>query len=109
MRVQAAIEEKLNEALEPEELRLINESGNHSVPPGSESHFNAIIIASAFEGKSLVQRHRTVYAALGEELQQTIHAFTMKTFTPAEWRASKDTDNSSPSCRGGSKEELSRE
>lgn len=50
-------------------------------------HFDATIVASAFEGKSRVQRHQIVYAALGTHMGGSIHALSFKTFTPAEYAA----------------------
>ena len=106
MRIQQQIEQKLIAALAPQRLALSNESHSHNVPEGSESHFNAIIVAEAFEGKSLVQRHRAVYGAIGEELRNEIHAFTMKTYTPREWQATGgEAENPAPKCRGGAKRE----
>jgi BolA protein len=106
MRVQRQIEQKLQVAFEPERLAIVNESGNHNVPEGSESHFNAIIVSAAFEDQNLVQRHRAVYGAIGEELRTEIHAFTMKTLTPAEWEAAGgEAENPAPKCRGGAKRE----
>lgn len=52
-----------------------------------EIHFEALIVSSAFVGKSLVQRHQMVYATLGERMQVEIHALAMKTLTPDEWQA----------------------
>ena len=52
---------------------------------GDGRHFYATIVASAFEGLRLVQRHQKVYAGLGERMKEEIHALSMKTFTPAEW------------------------
>lgn len=54
---------------------------------GDGQHFQAIIVSAAFEGRSRVQRHQMVYAALGERMREEIHALSMKTLTPAEWRA----------------------
>ncbi|HEX5611857.1 MAG TPA: BolA family protein [Burkholderiales bacterium] len=54
---------------------------------GDGQHFQAIIVSAAFEGRSRVQRHQLVYAALGERMREEIHALSMKTLTPAEWRA----------------------
>lgn len=51
---------------------------------GCGGKFNAVIVSSDFEGKSLLQRHRLVNGALSEELK-TIHAFSQKTFTPQQW------------------------
>jgi len=41
-------------------------------------------VSSAFAGKSLIQRHRLVMAALAEEMNGPIHAFTLDAFTPDE-------------------------
>jgi acid stress-induced BolA-like protein IbaG/YrbA len=49
-------------------------------------HFEAIVISDAFVGKSLIQQHRMVYAALGERMQnEEIHALSLKTYTPDAW------------------------
>ena len=98
------IEAKLIDALGPERLALVNESHGHNVPKGSETHWNAIIVSDQFRDKSLIERHRAVYDALGDELREGIHALTMKTLTPEEWQAAGgEVANPAPPCRGGSK------
>lgn len=52
---------------------------------GDGRHFSALIVARAFEGKSRVQRHQLVYAALGERMREQVHALSMRTLTPAEY------------------------
>lgn len=47
-------------------------------------HFEALVISPAFEGKPMLQRHRMVYATLGERMGGEIHALSLKTMTPAE-------------------------
>ena len=54
---------------------------------GDGQHFQAVIVAAAFDGRSRVQRHQLVYAALGERMREEIHALSMRTLTPAEWAA----------------------
>ncbi len=54
---------------------------------GDGQHFQALIVSRAFDGKSRVQRHQLVYAALGERMREEIHALSMKTLTPQEWKA----------------------
>jgi acid stress-induced BolA-like protein IbaG/YrbA len=50
-------------------------------------HFEASVISEAFAGKSLVQQHRLVYAALGERMErEEIHALSLKTYTPEAWQ-----------------------
>ena len=51
---------------------------------GDGQHFQALIVAHAFEGKSRVQRHQLVYRALGDRMREEIHALSMQTLTPAE-------------------------
>jgi stress-induced morphogen len=51
---------------------------------GTKDHWKATIISAAFAGKSLIQRHRMVNAALSEELKGPIHALTMDLKTPDE-------------------------
>ena len=55
---------------------------------GDGEHFQALVVSRAFEGKSRVQRHQLVYAALGERMREEIHALSMRTLTPEEWRGS---------------------
>ena len=54
---------------------------------GDGQHFQALVVASAFAGKSRVQRHQLVYRALGERMREEIHALSMRTLTPEEWRS----------------------
>jgi stress-induced morphogen len=51
---------------------------------GGGDHYAALVVSTAFEGKSLVDRHRAVYAALGEAMRVDVHALALDTFTPAE-------------------------
>jgi acid stress-induced BolA-like protein IbaG/YrbA len=51
---------------------------------GDGQHFEAVVVSAAFEGKSRLERHRLVYAALGDRMRQRVHALSMKTLTPEE-------------------------
>lgn len=102
---QAQITSKLQAALTPLHLEVVNESHLHGRLPGSESHFRVLVVAEAFVGKSLVAQHRMVHEILRDELHHAVHALTLQTLTPLEW--DKDHENrriSSPVCRGGSKQ-----
>ena len=57
----------------------------HLAVDGDGAHFQAVIVAAAFTGKSRVQRHQIVYAALGDRMREEIHALSMQTLTPVEW------------------------
>ncbi|MFO0661851.1 MAG: BolA family transcriptional regulator [Polyangiaceae bacterium] len=52
---------------------------------GTKDHFEGVIVSSAFAGKTPVNQHRLVYAALGDAMKARIHAFTFKTYTHDVW------------------------
>ena len=54
---------------------------------GDGQHFQALIVSDEFAGRNRVQRHQLVYAALGERMREEIHALSMRTLTPEEWKA----------------------
>lgn len=51
-----------------------------------DDHLAAVVVSSAFEGKSLLEQHEMVYDALGEAMTNEIHAMELKTLTPDESR-----------------------
>lgn len=104
MRIKDNIEHKL-QILQPEFLEVINESHNHNVPPGSESHFKVIVVTNAFQRKMLVTRHRIVNDILADELAHSIHALALYTMTMEEWLKKGENSNVSPPCLGGSASE----
>jgi len=59
----------------------------HLEVSGDGQHFQALVVSAAFAGKSRVQRHQLVYAALGERMRAEIHALSMQTLTPEEFKA----------------------
>ena len=91
MHVQQKIKEKLEAAFAPDRLLIENDShkhAHHAAMKGAantgESHFTVTIIASAFAGRSRVDRQRMVYAVLAEELAGPIHALALKVAAPGE-------------------------
>ena len=52
---------------------------------GTKDHYEAVIVAPEFEGRSRVEQQRLVFAALGELMDGPIHALTFKTYTPEKW------------------------
>ena len=104
MTTKAIIEEKLLSAFSPLYLDVINESNNHNVPPGSESHFKVIIVTNNFAEERLIKRHRSVNKILAEELAEKIHALALHTYTEKEWKDYyADNTPLSPNCLGGGK------
>jgi len=100
--MQQTIISKLEKALSPEHLKVIDESHMHNVPDGSESHFKVVIVSDNFKDKLPVARHRMVNKALEEELKREIHALALHTLTMEEW-FEKGKAPESPPCEGGGK------
>lgn len=98
MNIQQVIEEKLTQVLIPDHLEVINESVNHNVPLGSESHFKVTLVAKSFENQGLLERHRTVNKILADELSGVVHAIALHTYTEAEWRDRNGDTPLSPPC-----------
>ena len=103
MKVQATIEQKLANDFNPLHLEVINESSNHNVPEGSESHFKVVVVSPTFDGKNLLGRHRLINATLADELKGIIHALAIHTYTEDEWKEESNGAPMSPPCLGGGK------
>lgn len=53
---------------------------------GTKDHYQVTVVSEAFEGQSLIKRHRMIYDALAEEMKGPIHALSLETFTPQQWK-----------------------
>ena len=104
MSIQSTIEDKLANGINAMHLEIVNESNNHNVPPGSESHFKVVLVSDDFEGQTLIARHRAINKLLEDELKNGIHALALHTYTESEWRKRHGEAPLSPPCRGGSKQ-----
>ncbi len=102
MTMEAVIRGKLEAALHPLRLDVVNESHNHG-GPATESHFKLTVVADAFAELNRVKRHQKIYQLLGEELQGSVHALALHLYAPSEWVESSSQAPDSPDCRGGSK------
>jgi len=97
------IHEQLTQALAPLHMELVDESHLHG-GHGRGTHFNLVVVSEAFTGLLPVRRHRLVYGALQAELDEGLHALTLRTLSPAEWQAAQGSlAAASPPCHGGSK------
>ncbi|MCI0749519.1 MAG: BolA family transcriptional regulator [Nevskiales bacterium] len=77
----------LEQSFTPEHLVIEDESGQHAGHAGAASgrgHFYVEIVSAVFAGKSLLARHRLVYAALGTLMQTDIHALRIQARTSDE-------------------------
>ena len=57
---------------------------------GDGHHFEALVVSPAFRGLTRVERHRLVYAALGDRMREEVHALSMVTQTPEERAGAAD-------------------
>ena len=87
MSVAETIRERLA-ALEPQALDLVDESEQHrghaGYAPGGNTHWRLSIVSPRFSGQSVVARHRMVYQALGNLMQNPIHALAITARSPEE-------------------------
>ncbi len=88
MRVAEEMKQKIEDALKPSRLDIVDESHRHAGHAGhnpqGESHFRVEIVSEAFAGKSRVDRHRMVNALLSQELAGRVHALALTTLTSDE-------------------------
>ena len=86
--VATEIKQRLVAALAVTRLELTDQSDRHIGHAGhdgrGESHFALVIESAAFSGLTRVQRQRAVYAALGDLMQERVHALTIKALAPGE-------------------------
>ena len=108
MSTQLRIAARLNQ-LAPTHVQVINESNQHNVAPGAESHFKVIVVSERFVGQGLLARHRMINALLSTELATGVHALALHTLTPDEWRQTDPARLSSPACLGGMASEQRRD
>jgi BolA protein len=76
------------EALSPSRIELVDNSEDHrghgGYNPAGESHFTLSIESPVFAGKSRVERQRMVYGAIGDLMEERVHALTIRTTVPGE-------------------------
>ena len=82
------ITQKLTQAFAPERLEVIDEShlhaGHAGHRSGGETHFRVQIVATAFAGRSRIERHRLINETLGAELRSGVHALAIHANAPGE-------------------------
>ena len=71
------IEALIKAAIPDAEIELVDMAGDNN-------HWQAKVTSASFEGKSRVQRHQMINAALGEKLGRELHALSVQTFAPGE-------------------------
>ena len=81
------LEQRLQEKLAPVTLTVLDESGQHNGHAGANgtgfgTHFRVRITSHLFTGKSIVMRHRLVYDALQDFMEQGLHALAIEAHLP---------------------------
>ena len=75
--------------MEPTEIAELIRAGlpdaRVEVASDDNTHFEAVVIAEAFDGKRPLARHQLVYRCLGERMGREIHALSIRAHTPREW------------------------
>ena len=88
MATRDVITEKLSAVFTPQSVEVVDESHQHAGHAGhregGETHFRVYIVAEAFRGKSRLERHRMINAALINELQNGVHALAIHASAPGE-------------------------
>ena len=88
MRTVDRLTNKLTEAFTPESLNVADESHQHEghagARPGGQTHFRVYIVSAAFKGKTRIERHRMINAALAEDLAGGVHARAIHATAPGE-------------------------
>jgi acid stress-induced BolA-like protein IbaG/YrbA len=75
--------------VQPDQIKTYIQNGlecEHVEVSGDGHHFEAVIVSQLFRGKPKVQQHQLVYKALGDRMREEIHALSMRTLTPEEWK-----------------------
>lgn len=79
--------------MEIEEIKRMIEAGipgATAMVTGDGSHFDAVVVAAAFDGKSRLEKQRMVFGTLGDSITSgRLHALSIQAHTPAEWDAAQ--------------------
>jgi BolA protein len=90
----AKIEQRLKKTLSVTHLNLVDDSAHHrghaESPGHAASHLKLLIVSPDFENKAPLERHRLIYAALGDLMGTIIHAIHINASTPTEWALKED-------------------
>jgi BolA family transcriptional regulator, general stress-responsive regulator len=76
----------LEAALHPSLIEIVDDSARHAGHAGAREggHYQVTLVAEAFRGRTALERHRLVYAAVAPLLAGEVHALNIKARTPEE-------------------------
>lgn len=88
MRTVDVLTQKLTDTFAPQSLNVVDESHQHEghagARPGGQTHFRVYIVSEAFKGKTRIDRHRMINAALADDLAAGVHALAIHAQAPGE-------------------------
>jgi BolA protein len=88
MSVATTIRQRLEQALRPTRLDIVDEShlhaGHSEQARAGESHFRVLVVSPEFAGKSRLARHRLVNELLADQLATKVHALAIHAYAPDE-------------------------
>ncbi len=95
MNLEHEIKSRLKKTMAIDHLTILDDTGRHVRHQQYDGggHFQIKIVSSAFEGLSLLDRHKLVYQALDGMIKNEIHALGLKTIATSEWTNEKETDS----------------
>ena len=82
------IRQRLQQNLDPSELKISDDSDKHVGHPGARDgrgHYSVRIVSELFKGKSRIERHRMVFSIVGNLMETDIHALRIEALTPDEF------------------------
>jgi BolA protein len=97
------IEHQLTTELSPTFLNVEDESRNHHVPEGAQTHFKVVAVSPKFAELNRVARHRLVNHLLRAEFDLGLHALSLHLYTAEEWTIKNKSVLDSPACKDGYK------
>lgn len=85
----AFLQTRLETVFSPQYIAIEDESARHAGHSGhgGGGHYQVVLVASAFAGKSLLERHRMIYEAVDEVIGNEVHALSIKAHTPQEYQS----------------------
>jgi BolA protein len=88
MRTADLITQRLTDAFQPQSVTVVDESHLHAGHAGSreggQTHYRVYIVSGTFKGKTRIERHRMINAALAQELAGSVHALAIHASAPGE-------------------------
>ena len=89
MDISSKIKTILEREFSPLHLEIQDDSRSHTghqqVQESGGKHYSLVIVSDKFKGKSLLERHRLIYAVFEKELKKDIHALALKAYTAEEY------------------------